>query len=70
MTVEFIIMEQEDINLYCAVSDKLGVFLNSLHELENCVLHRYLPGKKPATRLQGPDMVFIWWNRCLNYTTG
>ncbi|ONK58669.1 uncharacterized protein A4U43_C09F15450 [Asparagus officinalis] len=43
VTVEFTILEQKDMNLYSGTSEKLTEFVNSIHELENCVLHRYLP---------------------------
>lgn len=47
MTVEFVLLEHEDIN---QMSEELTVF--SVYEHQNYVLHRYLPGKKFARSLQ------------------
>ncbi|XP_008797082.2 uncharacterized protein LOC103712357 isoform X2 [Phoenix dactylifera] len=40
--VEFMVWEQEDANVHYDVSEKLNGFINSISDLENCVLRRYL----------------------------
>ncbi|XP_073100010.1 uncharacterized protein [Elaeis guineensis] len=42
ITVEFVVLEQEDANVHYDLPEKLNGFINSISDLENCVLRRYL----------------------------
>ncbi|KAG1370257.1 hypothetical protein COCNU_15G006230 [Cocos nucifera] len=42
ITVEFVVLEQEDANVHYDLPEKLNGFINSISDLENCVLQRYL----------------------------
>lgn len=45
ITVEFVVMEQTEPSLHYDDIEKFRNFNNSIYDLENCVIRKYIPGK-------------------------